>query len=431
MSFVKSIATRSYRFAAMGAVIAGATAVSGSAHALPTVENYADFVEIRDGRKATDTSDVLMFADNENPNAFYVPYDQIELVKIPGSDKPAFSFVFNEDGGIVTFTVRASHSAARKATIREMITQGKQVKPLAPIGGGWMLGVVGKSVSFTVNGQPLNIQTVLPDVPVSLQLKLDKTEVGLLVQAFKTGANVSVNYVYQFRGATTPFWVHASVNWFSFRNFLQTQTLIATQHCEQSQNEGGFLFWTSSANAKACGNSFSNVRDIVRTAIQNQTVRIVSLQSGTDTEERTIDELTKMIISKQFKPMDLAWEAITPTPPTTSCEVGGSGSFSASCYAEANSFVWNNTTAIENISEDYYIQSQGVMTLPAAVGGSLNAFCGTNPDLFVHSRTGKTGCPTTWDDSGIKQQGNGGPVAPNPAAVLPADRTTPPAIPMF
>jgi hypothetical protein len=389
--------------------------VAGPAAALPSIEEYADLVSVSDGRK---TVNDLVFGDHVDPDLVYVPFDRVELLTEDG--RPAFGLTYNTEGGMLNFSVRATYSEARKRLIQRLASDGKRVKPLAPTSGGWSLSVFGAeraiSLGIGTNSDGQSINTILPDVPVAFSMFLPKAAVAYVVNAFKTGANVALKYQYTFRGVLTPFTVRASVNWQNFSNFVQNETLVDTEGCTA---EGSESFWPNflgggSSQNKSCLNTHTDIRDVVRTAIQRQHIKIHSLSSGRDGDQRMLDEITKLILSRQFKPRQSFWKPIDlPQTPVT-CDVGGDGNFESSCFGMTSSYVWNREWTWEEVEQTFEITSQEVAYLPGAVGGHLNVMCERHPELFLNVDTDAQGCPTRWDArTGISTPQNGGPpVAP-------------------
>lgn len=385
------------------------SSASGAALAIPSVEQYADLVTLSDGRS---TSTAIVFKDDSDSRVVYIPYDRVTLEN--GDDgRPRFGLVYDEQGGFLSFSVRATYSADRKRLVEEYKSKGYNVRVLPPISGGWTLSIDNGEKSFIV-GMEGGVKTVLPDVPVAMSFRLKREGIAYITRAFATGSNVSLNYVYTFRGSLTPMRFRAEINWSSFQRNVQDLSIINTMNCSTSGDSSIFPDWLGGgdSSSRSCASTSSDVRSVVRAASETQSVKIWSLGGGAD-QDRLLDELTRLVLAKTFKPLASSWAPLTPMRAPLECSASGSGSFSADCAGNASTFVYNAETIWEDKTYTYDITSQGVVNLTAAVGGSLNAFCDTNAELFVHARTGAKGCPTVWDDRGIRTSEEGGPwVAP-------------------
>lgn len=388
--------------------LAAAGGASVSAFALPSLEDPAALAAL--GRGETPA---IVFNDDADPYVKYVPYDKVEITR-DASGRPAFSFVYNEAGGLMNFMVNATYSPERAATIADLKARGYTVKPLAPISGGWNLTIASSDTSFFAGVTP-KVETVLPDVPVALSIQLKRESVAYVVHALSTGANVGVNYTYTFRGVLTPFRMRASVNYELVNSAFKEHEQKFFKACDA----GASIIGDNSANAKACHFSPTDIRTVTQNLVERQVIKITST-STPDTPEyaRQIQEITNLITGRMFKPSATLWSANDSNVPDASvvCEAGGEGAFDASCTAMAASLQRLEANQYENRSLVVEITSQGIQKAPAAVGFSLGYICEKHPELVRYTggaNPASNGCPTQWDEGGIKTPALGAPpVAP-------------------
>jgi hypothetical protein len=392
------------------------------ARALPQVDKYVDLSRLANGEDPA-----IVFADHENPDVAYVPYDRVKIALDPDTQRPAFGFVFNEDGGLMNFMVSATYSDTRRATIAALQQSGKLVRPLPIVSGGWAMTVTTGSQSFFL-GVTDKVSTVLPDVPVAFSVQMSRNSIAYLAAALRTGATVGINYKYAFRGATEPSFVRGSVNFFEFHNYLQTANVSKGKNCVEGTNVSG----SNQATWEECGTPTSELRQIVKTAVEGQTIRIVGYGDASSEERaRMIKDMTDMIQSRMFKPQPTRWQPIERDVDDPVCNAGGTGWYNTWCSGNSSLSLINSETSWENRWIDIEIVSQGVATFDAAVGFSFAYLCERHPSLirYVQGLRSTEGCPTLWDGGGLQQAGQGGPGLGTPRPDAPV--TPPPVVPNF
>ncbi|WP_437565204.1 hypothetical protein [Sorangium sp. So ce542] len=385
--------------------VAGILCAAAPALALPSLENTARL-------ESTALSPATVYEDHADLEVIYMPYDRVEIAKDPRTGGPAFGFVYNEQGGIMNFMVSAGYSSERRRLIDEYRKKGKAVKPLPIISGGWSLTIDSGETSFFA-GVTQRVETVLPDVPVAMSIQLKPIAVAYVVHALKTGADIGMNYNYTFRGVLTPLTVRASVNFHAFSRSWSESSATARATCEDNGDVSG----GNSATAKACATSTRSVMQVVRRAVEKNTIKIYSMgEVGSERYDRQIQEVTNMILMHSFKPLPSLWKPLEVTAPTLECSVSGSGRYHSRCAASATAYAYRSDETMEDRSVEVEIVSQGVQTVPGAVGFSFSYMCSNYPQLIRYAggaRQGGEGCPTEWTDQGIQTPETGGPeVAP-------------------
>jgi|GEM_PF-4186790 len=416
------------------------TLVSTMALALPSAEKYADITKLGDASSSqlSDETQIPIFlADHDDPNVLYAPYDQVYLKEPMGAGadpRIKFGLAYDENGGFLSFTVRAGYSASRAAYIKRYQSEGKQVKPLTPISGGWTLTVNSKNSNVFI-GATEDPKTVLPDTPTAMSVLIGPTAIQYIVSAYKTGASLGVNYNYTFRAVLTPFKMKASIHWQNLQLFLQNESKVLTKsqfEAKATFPTGPFGLFKFGTNVKASSSSAAQIRNVVKVGIERQWVKMwwragggsMSEQARTD---RLIDEVTKVVLSKVFKPIESKWAPIDAAAPSVpDCQTSVNGTGAAACYATGSSYVHNAEFNFEDKYYDYDITSEGIENLPGIVGSSFSYMCEDHPELFIHVRTGATGCPTKWDNDGKGIVTHLQPDAP-PPVMPPVSPAAPPA----
>jgi hypothetical protein len=382
-----------------GLLLAG---ISLRANALPSAEKWNDIFKIAKGNEAPvdDQLIPIFFGDTDDPNLYYAPYDRVTVFPPAGEpdQRPQFGMAYNEDGGFLSFTVRAEFSKARKDAIQRYQQEGKRIAPLAPIAGGWSLTITDKNSEIFL-GAVDTVQTVIPDTPAALSLWISRKAIYQVVTAYTTGASLGVNYNYTFRAVLKPMQIRANINWSSLQSFLQTESRIAVK----SEAEGCTYLCLNKGKVSLA--SQGQIRNVLKRAMEKQVVKIWSRSGGgdmteTERQNRLADELSKIVLAKVFKPMESNWMPVTVPEPKAECSAPG-GKFFSFCGASAVNWTWNKEVTIENKEYTYDIVSEGIVNLPAVVGSSFSYMCRDHPDLFINIRTGATGCPMKWEDDDL------------------------------
>ncbi len=407
-------------------------AASQAAFALPSAEHYGDLVAISKNTAAANAEKgaPLAFKDTDDDSQFYVPYDQLYIAK-DNQNRPMFGLVYDEAiGGKLSFAIRAGYSQDVADTIALMRTKktedGRPIKvsPLAPVSGRWMLAMNKEGMGEIYLGAVENKDTVLPNVPVAFDMLIKPKYLGLIVDAFRTGGGLGLNYQYTFRTVLTPFQFKASIHWKHFHSFMQDE--LKTMTVKEAQAKGCWgIFGTClvSGQAKATSTNYSQVRNVVRKAKTSQIIKIWWRGGDLDANaeqrtERMIDEITKLVMTQMFKPINASWQVIDTPAPSAGCstEVSGQWGGGAACYANATSYVYNSDQNFEEVYYEYNFKIEKIAVMPAIVGGTLGYLCKDNPDLFYHRRLKAPGCPTEWTDKGLLPAGSGGPQPATPVA---------------
>ena len=376
--------------------------------AMPSAEKYNDFISMESG--TFDAEHPIFLRDHDDPNVYYAPYDEISVKpKNSASEMPRFGLAYSTQGGLLSFTIHAQYSKPRRQAIQNYIDNEKVVRPLTPISGHWAL-TVSKGNSDIYIGVPNYPNTVLPDIPVAMSTFLSKQAVGLVVMAYSTGASLGVNYEYKFRAVLTPMRIRASIHWHNFQKFVQNETMVKTA---MASAVGG-SYMALSGDAKAQVSNARQIRKITKVAMEKQIVRIWyrgegGSMSASDLDRRLLDEVTKIIMAYQFKPVPSRWKPMEITEPEAKCEANakaGRGGFfsgpsiSASfCYARGTSYLYNSETSFESKAYVYKVTSEKIDNLPAAVGTSFGWMCRKYPNTFVNIQTGARGCPVKFPSS--------------------------------
>ncbi|MDQ3232641.1 MAG: hypothetical protein M3Q07_12550, partial [Pseudobdellovibrionaceae bacterium] len=375
--------------------------LASNGYSLPSAEKYADIALLADPDKGglDPTMQPIFPQDDEDPNIFYAPYDQVYIKDPVGSadERLKFGLTYDEAGGFLSMTVRAGYSPNRVKAIQTLRGEGKKVLPLMPISGGWTLSMSSKNTDLIL-GAFDQIDTVLPDTPVAMSVFIAPKAIQYIVSAYNTGASLGVNYRYNFRAVLTPFKMRASIQWTNFTAMIQNEFQMATA---SEAAVGGCLFGIC-ATGKAALQTHNTVRKLLRVGIERSYVKITYLGGGGSASEedrynRMIDELTKVVLAKVFKPMESSWKPIDNGPVKAECKVSG---VIGACFSASIAHIYNSEVTFENREYTYEIEAKGIVNLPAVVGNSFSYLCKDHPELFNHIRTGAQGCPVKWERDG-------------------------------
>lgn len=385
-----------------GVLLAG---ISLRANALPLVEKWNEVARLGMGDKAPldDQQMPFFIRDSDDSNLYYAPYDKVTVFPPAGEpdQRPRFGMAYTEEGGFLSFTVRAEFTKERKEAIQRYQGMGKRVVPLTPTAGGWSLTLSDQNSEIYL-GAIDSPRTVIPDTPAAMSLWIGSKSIRQIVTAYTKGANLGLNYNYTFRAALKPMQIRANINWSSLQTFFQNESKIAVKG---ETEECTYLCLNKGKVSLA---SQGQIRNVLKRAMEKQVVKIWSRSGAADMTEtemqnRLADELSKIVMSKVFKPMESNWMPVTVPEPIWECSAPG-GKFFSSCAASAVNWAWNKEVTIENKEYTYDIVSEGIVNLPAVVGSSFSYMCRDHPDLFINIRTGAKGCPIKWEDDNLGVQ---------------------------
>ncbi len=377
------------------------------AYSLPSAEKYADITVLADPDKGglDSTMQPIFLQDDEDNTLYYAPYDQVYIKDPLGSDdqRLKFGLTYDEAGGFLSMTVRAGYSPNRVKQIQILKNQQNpngvknRVVPLMPISGGWTLSMSSKNTDLIL-GAFEQIDTVLPDVPVAMSVFIAPKAIQYIVSAYNTGASLGVNYRYTFRAVLTPFKMRASIHWTNFNLMIQNEWQIATA----SEVAVGGCYFGICASGKSGLQTHNTIRQLIRVGIERNYIKITYMGGGGNASEedrynRMIDELSKVVLAKVFKPMETSWKPIENEPAQAECKVSG---VIGACHSMAITHVYNSEVTFEDRYYLYEVEAKGVVNLPAVVGSSFSYLCKDHPELFNHIRTGAQGCPVKWEKDG-------------------------------
>lgn len=387
----------------MNRVITGlfGLAIAGQAIAFPVFESDKSSLNISKndfgGFSAT-----IFLEDHDDSDLLYVPYDEVQISVNEDTERPIFNFSYGEDGGNLTFAVQASFKKSTLRKIQRKERDGYRVVPLPIESGGWTISAGGGTSSVTV-GRSFDISTVFPTIPFAVSIELTKAQVKYILGGFRSGTALALNYHYKFKALSQTMSFKAEVNWSNYRNFVQEETVVATASCKSKSGSAGFFGIGSSSGSRSCHQTFSDLREITRVAVEDQVLKIYSVSNGGQgSKDKAIEKLTDLIISRQFKPIDSVWEPLSAdirascsAKTSDSSAFGGMVSLnysSAKCSSSSSAYFWNEETIIEDKSFTYIVESSGTSDYNGHVGGSLNVLCEESPELFFNVDTMEEGC---------------------------------------
>ncbi len=395
------------------ATIAGVCA-TGTSFALPQMDQGLVISKVQDPAKGTNP---IFVQDSERPNKVHMVWDRVYIQPLnDGTGRPQFGLTYNEQGGLLGLTIAAGFSREAMRERDRLVGEGKEVVALQPSWGSWQFTVQNSDGTNQVLRTTSTINTALPSSPVALSLMVDATAIAYVVNAFKTGAGVGVNYIYKFRGLRPAAGVRASINWSQVRSYIKTQNVGMETSCFRGSISGTYAWFTGDASGKLCEQSTSNVRRITQALIENRTIKISNwTTSGPSARDYITKKVAELLTAMTFSP---ALSPTTPLPDATTpvgeeCTTGdarknatlpGAPNLNISisyCNKRSNTYIYDEEVLFENRIYEYEILDQDISEYDGAVGTHFGDLCVSQPNFFINTRTGAQGCPTVWDNTGI------------------------------
>lgn len=296
----------------------------------------------------------VIYADDTDPDLFYLPYTHIEIMQNTTTGLPDLSIVYQPSGLVFMATVRPSYDPEGTKSLRDLILARRPTARFVPL--PLTAGSFAMNIRYS-NQQNQPVDVVIPhnkgyvvphldpQKPASLMLLFNRQQANLIIMTLMGSGSLALNYEYSYRAAFTPSRARLKFEWSELN-----------EHLPRVPPLGGL--------------TERNLQMFVKDAVENRSIQLEILEGRKD-GATLMNQLANFVRERCFLP------------------IASSQGQAQALYAP-NAHGCAGTTVSE-----LQFEAPSVGDLKAAAGFSIFQLCQRYPQLIRHKRGNSyfEGCP--------------------------------------